>query len=77
MQVHRRHYTTHLMAYETLYDRILSSQAKESFLENYESQTSRLQVFTDIHDDSDSESEEAIFGEEGQPGGYLSNSDNA
>ena len=47
--IHRRHYTTHLLTYETLCGSLLSGKAKESFLENYERQTSRLQVFTDIH----------------------------
>ena len=42
MQIHRRHYTTHLLTYENLYDNMRSSKAKESFLENYEPQTSRL-----------------------------------
>ena len=36
-QIHRRYYTTHFLAYETLYDNILSSKAKDSFLGNLES----------------------------------------
>ena len=39
-----------------------SSKAKESFLENYETRTSRLSVFTDIHgsaDNCDTHNEEA------------------
>ena len=49
------------MTYEALYDNMHSSKAKESFLENYEPQTSRLSVFSDIHglNDCDTHNEEA------------------
>ena len=47
-QVHRRHYTTNLLAYETLYGSLLSDIGKESFQENYKRQTRRLKVFNKI-----------------------------
>ena len=80
------------MAYEALYDNMLSYKTKDSFLEslesaeNYEPQTSRLSVFTDIRRPNNNETDnkvrdvnmrhfeaEAIYGE-GQ-GGYLSSGD--
>ena len=91
-QVQRRYYTTHFMAYEALYDNMLSYKTKDSFLENlestenYEPQTSRLSVFTDIRRPNNNEThnkvrdfnmtlveKEAIYGEGQQ--GYLSSSD--
>ena len=65
-QVQRRYYTTHFMAYEALYDNMLSYKTKDSFLENlestenYEPQTSRLSVFTDIRRPNNNETHNKV-----------------
>ena len=41
-QFHRRHYGSHLIAYEQLYESMSSDQAKSQYLENHVPETSRL-----------------------------------
>ena len=53
------------MAYEALYDKILSYKTKDSFLENlesenYEPQTSRLSVFKDIRRPNNNETHNKV-----------------
>lgn len=54
------------MAYEALYDNMLSYKTKDSFLENlestenYEPQTSRLSVFTDIRRPNNNETHNKV-----------------